>query len=546
VKFIEEIGEEKRRGAFYTPPALVDACLDRLSALLDTQQPLRILEPSAGDGAFLRGMARAVEKNKFSCPQPTCLEIVDIEAAKCRAELIRYGLNGEVFADSFFEWASHSDLHYDAVIGNPPFIRYQFVAERDRLLAEWMLRAEGQELQGVSNLWIPFILLSLKYLKIGGAFAFVLPNELLSTISAGQVRSLLLRDFDKLRIDLFPRDSFPDILQDVLIVSGIRVEKSATSRQVTFSEKVCGTREEWIHTVASSHISWTRFLLTREQSQAFHILQSSPEFCSLGDAASIGVAIVTGANEFFTVAEQAVETYQLAHWIRPLLARTAESPGIEFRSNDFETARRKGKRSWLLDFSCERPDPLLEQGASRYLRMGEEQGLPKRYKCRIRSPWFRVPHIKQGRLMMAKRSHQHHRLILNTANVFTTDTIYRGEMKERFAGQEKNLAAGFHNSATLLSAELEGRTYGGGVLELVPSEIARLFVPMIDIASHLTALDEISRKAGGQQDQNDSLIAATDFLLAEKIPLYRDVLPVIAAARICLRNRRFHGSSLDI
>jgi len=34
---------------------------------------------------------------------------------------------------------------------------------------------------------------------------------------------------------------------------------------------------------------------------------------------------------------------------------------------------------------------------------------------------------------------------------------------------------------TALSAELEGRHYGGGVLELVPSEIERLLVPLCKI-----------------------------------------------------------------
>src|SRR5690606_34849786 len=36
----------------------------------------------------------------------------------------------------------------------------------------------------------------------------------------------------------------------------------------------------------------------------------------------------------------------------------------------------------------------------------------------------------------------------------------------------------FINSLTALSAELEGRHYGGGVLELVPSEIEKLLLPL--------------------------------------------------------------------
>jgi hypothetical protein len=50
------------------------------------------------------------------------------------------------------------------------------------------------------------------------------------------------------------------------------------------------------------------------------------------------------------------------------------------------------------------------------------------------------------------------------------------------------------NSLTALSAELEGRHYGGGVLELVPSEIERLLVPNPEkIKPNLKALDRSVR-----------------------------------------------------
>ena len=132
--------------------------------------------------------------------------------------------------------------------------------------------------------------------------------------------------------------------------------------------------------------------------------------------------------------------------------------------------------------------------AARYLGMGVDKGLPNRYKCRVRSPWYRVPQVKPGVLMMPKRVHQHHRLLVNLAGVSTTDTIYRGIMKSKYLNRENDLAAGFHNSVTLLSAELEGRTYGGGVLELVPSEVGRLRVPLLPLSEQLVRLDQMSSR----------------------------------------------------
>lgn len=43
----------------------------------------------------------------------------------------------------------------------------------------------------------------------------------------------------------------------------------------------------------------------------------------------------------------------------------------------------------------------------------------------------------------------------------------------------ESLVLAFVNSLTSLTAEMEGRHYGGGVLELVPSEIERLLIPVI-------------------------------------------------------------------
>ena len=541
MKIMEEVTSEKLRGAFYTSPALVQACLNRIVALLDTHQSIRVLEPSSGDGAFVRGFQPYVVRREITNPHLTCIELMESEAVSCREALKNCRLDGNVIHSSFFPWMDNNNFAFDAVVGNPPFVRYQFVPENDRLLAEWLLRARGKELQGVSNLWIPFVLLSLDLLREGGAFALVLPSELLSTISGGQVRAELIRRFHSLQVDLFPRDAFPDILQDVLVLSGVRANQPQPRRPVVFSEHTPAGVREWQHEVNDNGESWTRYLLTAEEQDAFSAASSLLGFYALKEVAAIGVAIVTGANDFFAVDEATLEKFDLHQWARPLLARTADCLGIVFTEADHCSVRHQGKKSWLLDFSATRPDPMQFEKPAEYLKLGTLQRLPERYKCRIRFPWYRVPQIQHGTLMMAKRAHQHHRLLYNEPGVVTTDTIYRGEMKPRFQGRESELVSGFHNSATLLSAEIEGRSYGGGVLELVPSELSRLVVPLAGTAEQLAKLDNLSRGAGGQRDAQDALIEATDGLLCQSIPGYSEVADTVAAARRRLRARRFSG-----
>jgi len=183
MEYIGELSPEKIRGGFYTPPGLVDACLERVCVLLGGERSVRFLEPSAGNGAFVRGIGRLLSTRQTIEPTITCVEVIESEAALCEQEITRLGIGGEVVQDSFFAWINQKQRIFDALIGNPPFIRYQFVPPEDRSLAEFMLRLKGFELQGVSNYWIPFVILGLELLRVGAVFAIVLPAEIFSCLS---------------------------------------------------------------------------------------------------------------------------------------------------------------------------------------------------------------------------------------------------------------------------------------------------------------------------------------------------------------------------
>lgn len=537
MKLMTQVGAEKLRGGFYTPAPVVDFCLDRISQLSGETTGISFLEPAAGNGAFVRGLGR---RSDFAEPWVVCVEVMESEAATCKVELELLDLKGEVVADSFFLWLQRKlQPRFDAVVGNPPYVRYQFVPTEDRLAAESALSRIGHKLQGVSNLWIPFVLLSLELLRPGGSFALVLPAELLATVSAAQIRRFLIQRFRKLQVDLFPRATFKGILQDVLVLSGVRGSEHRKRGNVTFAEHIGSRVNTWSHAIEDSGAPWTRYLLNQNQLAAFESSLLLDGIRPLKEIARIQVSVVTGANTFFTVPFSVVKEYNLAPWARPLLARTEDAPGLIVTASDHSRAQETGKRTWLLDFGPANPDPSMHPGAKRYLASGEDLGLPTRYKCRIRKPWYRVPHIRAGELLMSKRSHLGHRLLLNPNRYLTTDTVYRGAMLPGYSDRAEDLVAGFHNSLTLLAAEIEGRTYGGGVLELVPSEISKLPVPLLPLNGHLASLDHLSRVRGGQRDTDDAIVDATDQLLGDLVPGYSDILADLIDARARLRQRRF-------
>jgi adenine-specific DNA-methyltransferase len=541
MKLIESISSNKLRGGYYTSDSLVDWTLQRVLSLANGEHLETWLEPSAGDGAFIRGLDRLATIGQISNCRIKAIELIEAEASKCSSALKQSVLNGSIVNSSFFDWALESDEQFDALVGNPPYVRYQFVNGDDRGRAELLMRRLGFELKGVSNLWIPFAIASMYKLTIGAPFALVLPSELFSTVSGGQFRKMLVADFGSIRIDLFPKDAFPDILQDVVVVSGIRSKQSRDRRSIAFCEHRTSGNLNWKHTVEASPQSWLRHLLTEDEVWAFYEACKLKDVCEMTEVAKIEVSIVTGANPFFTIDDKVLEEFSLHPWARPLLARTSDCPGLIFNEEDHVNARKDGSRAWILDFSADRPDPRKSKRSMEYLKIGEDQSLHTRFKCRIREPWYRVPQIRSGQLLLTKRSHLYHRLILNEADVFTTDTIYRGEMRPQYEQMARDLVASFQNSLTLLSSEIEGRTYGGGVLELVPSEVARLKVPIVRMAKLLPKLDAISRSNGGQRDNTGAILEVTDEALAKQMKGYEELLPLLKAAR-----RRLHARRMDV
>jgi hypothetical protein len=130
---------------------------------------------------------------------------------------------------------------------------------------------------------------------------------------------------------------------------------------------------------------------------------------------------------------------------------------------------------------------------------------------------------------MLKRSHDTPRLILNRVGAYTTDTAYR---IRALRGTARGLVYGFFNSLTALSAELEGRHYGGGVLELVPSEIEKLLLPAPEgIMPDVERLDRMVREdtvADTLEVQSEAVLGA--LTKAEQMDLL--------AAWATLRDRR--------
>lgn len=121
MNFIENESAQKLRGGYYTPVDLAEFIANWVGEI----KPNKILEPSCGDGAFFEAMSKV---GGFQDVQVVGFELEPDEANKAKSKAIGAGLKAaQINNEDFLQWAinnfDNSNAKFDAVVGNPPFVR---------------------------------------------------------------------------------------------------------------------------------------------------------------------------------------------------------------------------------------------------------------------------------------------------------------------------------------------------------------------------------------------------------------------------------------
>jgi adenine-specific DNA-methyltransferase len=471
----------KLRGGYYTSPDIAAFLLRWVAGI----RPKQLLEPSCGDGAFFRPLSSYAGLRQT---RVVGFEIEGSEAAKSREALQVHQGDVDIRSRDFLGWSlTHlMEPQFDAAVGNPPFIRYQYLEPELQQRAERLFEYFNLPFTKHTNAWVSFVIASLALLRPGGRLAMVVPAELLHVLHAQSLRTFLGNHCSRILV-VDPEELwFEDALQGAVL---LLAEKKKRANEHGHGVAIVRTRtgsflhDDPEHVFANADYAngdtisgkWMRGLLSQRQRDLFRDAGERTAVRRFVDVAKVDVGIVTGANKVFLVSDATVEEYDLHPWAHPMFGRSEHVRGVIYDEAEHQRNERDGFPTNFLWFT-EDDARNLPESVRRYLRQAEEEGIHLRYKCRIRSPWYAVPSVYASPVGMLKRSHDFPRLLSNTLGAFTTDTAYRVAPKDGIAPQ--TLVFSFINSLTALSAELEGRHYGGGVLELVPSEIEKLLIPI--------------------------------------------------------------------
>ncbi len=495
--------QRKSLGAFYSPQALVEPMVSW--AVHRAGQD--VLDPSCGDGVFLEHAAHRLRHLGATAEGVgALLHAVDLnpEAVRVTRSRLSSALGRpfeNVRQESFFALTPPGVLlgppeGVDVVIGNPPYIRYQEFAGDARLEALERVTGAGVQLSRLASSWAHFVVHALEFLRPGGRLALILPAELIHTTYAAPLRRHLRRCFAEVHVISFRQAVFPDVQAEVVLllaagkVGGpgrLRLAEVETGEELADLEAVLAGAEAFAP--AEEPEKWIPGYTVNPGAATLEHLQERALLVPLGEVGKANIGFVSGANDYFVVTpEEAVRWRLPESSLRSALVRARQIPGLQITADDMSQVRSQGDRCllWL-------PGERLSRAEQAYVRRGEELGYAERYKCRVRSPWYRVPGVTTPDAFLTYMSDVVPRLCLNRAQVVSSNTLHNIRLPRIPAALRKAFVTAFYNSATLLSCERIGRSYGGGVLKLEPREADRILVPAVElVARHRSALTRLA------------------------------------------------------
>lgn len=543
--------QRKSLGAFYSPKSLVEPMV----AWAVTRSDQSVLDPSCGDGVFLKAAARRL-RGLGAGPDraASLLQAVDLNPDAVwvtRDRLIsELGLPfNNVRIGSFFSLPPPGVLFgppegVDVVIGNPPYIRYQDFSGGARLEALERAAHAGVQLTRLASSWAHFVVHAAAFLRPGGRLALILPAELIHTTYAAPLREHLRRSFEEVHIVSFRQAVFPEVQEEVVLLLAEGKDRGPGRLRLTEVESDLALAD-FTAVLAGAEVfapgeepeKWLPGHTANPGAVILYDLQSRGLLGPLGEVGKANIGFVSGANEYFVLTpEEAARWHLPESSLQPALIRARQIPGLQITSAHVALVRSQGERCllWI-------PGELLTPAEQAYIQRGEDLGYAERYKCRVRSPWFRVPGVVKPDAFLTYMSDVVPRLCLNRARIVSSNTLLNIRWSRIPAALHKAFVIAFYNSATLLSCERVGRSYGGGVLKLEPREADRILVPSLDlVACHKSALLELATRMdtalrNGREGFLDEAVAAVDAVLFNGAGIARGEM---ASARASLRERR--------
>lgn len=481
------------------------------------RQRLSLLDPAIGVGVFARALAQYCESKNIN------LVGYDIDRAVLRAADASLGAG---------EWSSLTirnedfllspwEEQYDAILCNPPYLRFQQFLQRDQV-HEAFQRQLGASPSGLSNIYGLFIAKAQRHLALGGRASFIVPTEFLNANYGRDVKADLLTNRQLRYILELPEGVFPGVLTTACILLFARegLAESVGFISVQSEAELLAVQEALSRGEVPAGCRVIGYSNLNPKSKWGGLFQQEAvaplpaDMTRVGHFGRFSRGIATGHNEFFVLSESQRLAAELpSDSVVPIVSRAADIGGGVFTISDWERLLSQGKKVWL--FAPKELSPLVEA----YVAKGEELGVRDRYLCKTRPRWY-CPENRDPAALWATVFHRTGlRLVRNAAavrNLTTFHGFYPNSIGRTVLDAFRLFLMSDLGTETL---KAEQRKYGGGLLKFEPNDLNSVHVPRFDRwgASDLARASAIIARFE-EGEPFPTLLRAADVLFRGVIP----------------------------
>lgn len=455
--------ERYRLGQFFTPPAIADF----MAGAIRESTPETVLDPGVGGGVLLRAVGEG--------PRRFGLDVDPIAVELASSSL---GADVELEVGDFLDAAAWplSVGAFDAIIANPPYVRHHNLSAEHKALAQRYGARLRLKVSSLSGSYVYFFLEALERLNDRGRLVFITPTEFLDARYGAAVKSALL---DACTIDEVVVLEMDDLaFEGVLTTSAITVatKTAQPSRRYTLTEaKMNGGIQRARSTQLSADhapagLPWTPLLPSRAERID---LLTEGRTARLADYVRVRRGIATGDNSFFCLRRSDADEWGIEpEYLVPVVAGAKDLPPTGAVDEASRAGRiAAGARAFLL--YCHQPKEMLAgTNVLRYIEHGERIGLPERFNCRTRLPWYGVEPVPPPDFFVTYMARQRARFVRNTVGARCTTSLLNVWAKPGISTEALRPILEDPVNAQLLREF--GRTYGGGLGKIEPGDLLRL------------------------------------------------------------------------
>ncbi|MGK7883260.1 MAG: class I SAM-dependent DNA methyltransferase [Crocosphaera sp.] len=373
------ISYRKDYGQFFTPSLVASI----MAKWVIENKPKKILDPAFGLGVFYE------EINKINLEYQWHFTAYEIDNnILSYLDEIRNKKNITILNQDYLD----SDInYYDAIICNPPYLRFQKFINRHNILPK-IEQQIGKKLVGYSNIASIFLIKALQQLNNNGRLAFILPFEFFNTGYGKEIKKTLIEQHLLKQIITFDneKDIFPDATTTICILlcenNQLKQDIKITNIKINQEIKDISNISDYYHHKLTNiqlphNQKWTPIILSLVSPQKI------PEgFCKLSEYGTFKRGIATGANDFFALNKSKIEQLQLND--KNVCLCITKSNLIKqaiFTDNELESLIEHNKNIYCLDVKQSNDKAVIN-----YLKLGEEKGYHQRYLTKNRNPWYKL------------------------------------------------------------------------------------------------------------------------------------------------------------